>query len=157
MANAAQLEEMYGATLREEQYNKLSIRKLSQALLEFNPPVHATDQVCKTWISKYRIFGDCVRIDSVEALEAQYGEAIRACPREQRKTPYVLCNHALRNMQPQKVIVDNAIAFGWLKKYDSSYVTLKHVQNAGHLETWYGARIRDQDPERSMGAEELSS
>ena len=86
VANASQLEEMYGATLRQEQYNKLSIRKLSQALLTFTPPVHATDQVCKTWIEKYRIFGDEARIDSVEALETQYGEAIRACPREQRKT-----------------------------------------------------------------------
>ena len=91
-------------------------RNLHNALKALDPPVHATDQVCKTWISKYRILEGSVRIESVEALEEQYGDAIRARPREERKTAYVLCNSALAKLQPQRVIVDDAIATQWLKR-----------------------------------------
>ena len=53
------------------------------------------------------------------------------------------------------MLVSDAVAKAWLVKY-GGLVQLKHVQSAGHLENWYGERIRGDAAARGLSAKDLS-
>ena len=84
-----------------------------------------------------------VSISSATELEEQHGSAIRHLGFEYN-TAFKLCG-ALRRLDPPLYVPDR-VAAAWLLEY-SSKETLVKVQNAGHLETWYGERIRKDMPE----------
>ena len=105
--------------------------------------IQASHQACKTWWGKYRVVPGKVSISSAKELEEQHGSAIRHLGIEYN-TAFKLCG-ALRQLDPPLYVPDR-VATAWLLQY-SSKETLVKVQNAGHLETWYGERIRKDMPE----------
>ena len=80
-----------------------------------------------------------MRVKSTEELEAVYGDDIRHLGRE-HPTAYLLCQ-ALRKLDPL-VLVSDAIAGRWLREHGGINVQSK-VDNAAHLELYWGARIRE--------------
>ena len=105
--------------------------------------IEVSHQACKTWWGKYRVVPGKVSISSAKELEEQHGSAIRHLGIEYN-TAFKLCG-ALRQLDPPLYVPDR-VATAWLLQY-SSKETLVQVQNAGHLETWYGERIRKDMPE----------
>lgn len=150
---AASLEAQYGAELRAEPFAGLSPYLLEKKQKERIPPVHATQGVLRKWVQDYRKAG--VSIESVESLEQQYGDTIRARPWEERKSAFKLMNFVLAKLQPS-VSISEPIAKAWLKLH-GGLVELKLVQSAGHLEMWCGARIREDAEARSLGSEALAA
>lgn len=67
-------------------------------------------------------------------------------------TAYKLCK-ALRDKDPP-VYVSDGIAKQWLLRFHGE---LQYVDNAGHLETLYGERIRANAPQEHLAADALSS
>jgi len=149
---AASLEAQYGEELRGESFAGLSAYKLKKKLRDRVPPLYVSQGVLVKWIQDYRRIG--LSIESVESLEQQYGDTIRAQPWEKRQTAFKLMNHILPKLQPP-VSISVPIADTWLKQH-GGVLELKRVENAKHLETWYGARIREDPEARAMGSEALS-
>ena len=105
--------------------------------------IEVSHQACKLWWCKYRVVPGQVSISSAKELEEQHGSAIRHLGMEYN-TAFKLCG-ALRKLDPPLYVSDK-VASTWLLQYSSKDTVVK-VQNAGHLETWYGERIRADMPE----------
>ena len=80
-----------------------------------------------------------VRVESAEELEAVWGDRIRHLGQE-HPTAYLLCQALAKLETP--VRVSDAIARKWLRQYCGITVRSK-IENAGHLELDWGARIRE--------------
>ena len=139
-------ERQYGAMLRRPPLSDItSARNLHRALQAKG--IVVTEGVVKQWLLKYRT-GDAAAtgsgsIKSAIDLHEAYGAELQALPLE-KKTRYLLCK-TLRERDPPVIITD-AVAKQWLSKY-AGKDDLVQVNNAGQLETWYGARIRDELPD----------
>ena len=80
-----------------------------------------------------------VRVKSTEELEAVWGDRIRHLGQE-HPTAYLLCQALAKLDTP--VRVSDAIARKWLRHYCGITVRTR-IDNAGHLELDWGARIRE--------------
>ena len=140
--SAKALDEQYGPELsRPPLADCGSPYYLHQALVAKG--IQVSHSACKLWWDKYRVVPGKVSISSATELEEQHGSAIRHLGIEYN-TALKLCG-ALRQLDPSLYVSDK-VAKTWLLQY-SSKETLVKVQNAGHLETWYGERIRTDMPE----------
>ena len=80
-----------------------------------------------------------VRVESAEELEAVWGDRIRHLGQE-HPTAYLLCQALAKLETP--VRVSDAIARKWLRQYCGITVRTQ-IDNPGHLELDWGARIRE--------------
>ena len=151
---ALQLEAKYGAELaRPPLSDASSPYRLRAALAARKPPVDISEQLAKTWFKKYRLPDGALRVNSATDLEDQYGESIRHLSHEY-PTGYKL-SEALRQRTPP-LYVTRPICETWLNKYKGS-VAVTNVDNAGHLELLWGARIRSDSAANALGADALSN
>ena len=88
-------------------------------------------------------------IDSADLLEAEYGDGIRHLALE-HKTGYLLSNALSRRQTPLEV--SRKVCTTWLAKHKPSG-EFTYVKTPGHLELWYGDRIRSMEPEPASGDE----
>ena len=88
-------------------------------------------------------------IDSADLLEAEYGDGIRHLALE-HKTGYLLSNALSRRQTPLEV--SRKVCTTWLAKHKPSG-EFTYVKTSGHLELWYGDRIRSMEPEPASGDE----
>ena len=140
--SAKALDKQYGPELsRPPLADCTSEYYLHQALVAKG--IQVSLSACKLWWRKYRVMPGQVSIASAAELEEKYGTAIRHLG-IQYDTAFKLCG-ALRQLDPPLYVSDK-VAMTWLRLY-SSKETIVKVQNAGHLETWYGERIRADMPE----------
>jgi len=77
-------------------------------------------------------------VETAQALEEGYGEAARELAVGEQSA-YRLCV-AFRRRTP-KVFMSDSVAKAWLAKYGGASA-LREVLAAGHLELWYGDRLR---------------
>ena len=75
-------------------------------------------------------------------LEERYGDSIRHLALEY-PTAFKLCS-ALRKREPPLCVTDKT-ARVWLQEH-ARHCDLQYIENAGHLETLYGERIRSDAP-----------
>ena len=94
------------------------------------------------WWGKYNIPAGARTASSALELEERYGDGIRHLSVEYR-TAFKLCK-ALREQDPPLCVTDK-VATVWLQKY-AHRGEVRYVQNAGHLETLFGERIRSEAP-----------
>ena len=111
-----------------------------------------TYPACRTWFSKYRLPAGAARVCTAAELEAQYGDVVRA-ELGDSATPYRICG-ALRSKTPP-LYVSEPVLKAWLREYGGQ-PALAQVNSAGHLEVWYGDRIRADAAARAMDADALS-
>ena len=150
--SAKALDEQYGPELsRPPLADCGSAYYLHQALRAKG--IEVSHSACKVWWRQYRVVPGKVSISSATELEEQHGSAIRHLGIE-CNTAFKLCG-ALRQLNPP-LYVSNPVAATWLLQY-SSKETLVKVQNAGHLETWYGERLRAEMPEGTTDGARLAS
>ena len=91
---------------------------------------------------KYKVPEGAQTVSSALDLEERYGDTIRHLGLEY-PTAYKFCR-ALREMEIP-VCISNSTAQVWLQKY-ARHGEVRSVQNAGHLETLCGDRIRSDGP-----------
>ena len=143
------LQRQYGQELAAEPYMDITTcRKLRRALEEQQPQVMATDAVCTSWLQLYRTPAGAVRITSVSKLEEEYGRVVREEVASVRSSEHKLCG-ALRARRPSLLIIGKVVR-NWLDKFGDQ-CALKPVHVAGHLELWYGDRIRAEAPGMTAG------
>ena len=127
-------------------YLDLSPFRLVGALAEQR--IIVTHQVARTWASKYRTPAGGVRVETAEALEEGYGDAARQLAVGELSA-YKLCG-AFRRRTP-RVFMSDSVAKAWLAKYGGANA-LREVLVAGHLELWYGDRLRAEYQGAGAGA-----
>ena len=113
---------------------------------------HGSTGILKTWFQKYRLPAGATRIATAEELQNTYGDEIKTLHR-QYQSDYTLCK-ALEQRKPPLYVTKNVMT-GWLKKYGGQ-ASIKNVDNAGHLELYYGQRIRDDATAKALDAEALA-
>ena len=113
---------------------------LHAALTRRSPPISVSYAAVRQWWGKYRVTPGGISLDSVEALEQQYGDDIRHIAQE-HNTAFKLCK-ALRSRDPP-VFVSDAVAKHWLRRYARSSAKA-YVDSVGHLEQYYGDILRAQ-------------
>ena len=104
--------------------------------------IKVTAAVVKVWWTKYKCQGNAKRIENAQMLEEQHCVLVAEVARE-HPTAYRL-SRALREHDPY-VYISDGVAKQWLSKY-GGHGGLQYVQNAGHLESWHGNRIREARP-----------
>ena len=114
---------------------------LHAALVGMSPPITVTYATVRTWWSKYKLAIGTTSVATAQALEDQHGDSIRHLTVD-NATAYKLCK-ALRERSPP-LFVSDGVAKQWLSKFGGQS-DLKYVNSAGHLELWYGDRIRASD------------
>ena len=138
MRTSDALHAKYGAELvRPPLLDVASPHLLRKALAKRAPPVHVTEQVCRSWFSRYRVPATGVSVTNLQELEDGYGDAIRLVA-SQHPTAYRLAK-ALRGWNPPLCITE-PLCKRWLETYSRG---LTYVHSAGHLELLYGQRIRE--------------
>ena len=148
-ADALQLE--YGTELAEGPLSQCtSAHYLHKALTEKG--IDITIGAVKQWWTNHRLPPGAMRIQTANDLQEQHGSSIAHLVAE-HGTPYKLCK-ALLKLDPP-LFVTNEVAKQWLLKY-AGHENLTTVHNAGHLETWYGDRIRAEMPEGTVAGGDLA-
>lgn len=143
---AAELQRLHGGMLATAPYVDLKERRLVKALAEQG--ILITDAVARMWASKYRTPVGAERMESADELEERYGEDARRLVSGDM-TAYKLCV-AFRRRSP-KVFLSDSVAKAWLAKY-GGVSAVHEVLTAGHIELWYGDRIRAEYHGANAGA-----
>ena len=152
--SALELEAKYGSELGRPPLSEASSPyRLRIALAARNPSIKVSEQLVKTWYTKYRVPADAEKLPNATVLEDKYGESIRHMVHEY-PTGYKL-SEALRQRTPP-LYVTRQICDTWLSKYRGA-VAVTNVDNAGHLELLYGDRIRGDSAAKVLGADALCS
>ena len=133
---AAELQRLHGDLLATAPYVDLSPYRLVKALAEQG--IIITEPVARTWAGKYRTPVGAERMESADELEERYGTDARQLVSGDM-TAYKLCV-AFRRRSP-KVCMSDSVAKAWLAKH-GGVAAVQEVLTAGHLELWYGARVR---------------
>ena len=140
---ASQLQEQYGDVLASAPFRDCaSAYLLQRALASRQPPVEVSLGAVTVWWGSYRVPEGAVTVASAQELEETYGDSIRHVGLE-HPTAYKL-RKALRQRAPP-LCITNKTAEAWLKTY-ARQCELQSIENAGHLETLYGERIRSDAP-----------
>ena len=141
--SASELQVLHGELLGTPPYSDaVCADTLYSALVNRQPPIAVTVKTVRYWWSKYRLPEGAETVCSSEELEERYGDVIRHLALEY-PTAYKLCK-ALRARDPP-LCITNKVAEVWLRKY-ARHGELRYVENAGHLETLCGERIRADAP-----------
>ena len=117
-------------------YVDLSPYRLVKALAEQG--IIITEPLARMWASQYRTPAGAERVESADELEERYGADARQLL-EGDMTAYKLCV-AFRK-RSFKVFMSDSVAKAWLAKY-GGVAAVQQVLTAGHMELWYGARVR---------------
>ena len=133
---AAELQRLHGGLLATAPYVDLSPYRLVKALAEQG--IIITEPLARMWASKYRTPAGAERMESADELEERYGDDARRLVAGDM-TAYKLCV-AFRRRSP-KVFMSDSVAKAWLAKY-GGVAAVQQVLTAGHMELWYGARVR---------------
>ena len=140
---ASELQEQYGEVLASAPFRDCpSAYLLQRALASRQPPVEVSLGAVTVWWGHYRVPEGAVTVGSAQELEETYGNSIRHVGLE-HPTAYKFCT-ALRQRAPP-LCISNKTAEVWLKTY-AWQCELQYIENAGHLETLYGERIRADAP-----------
>jgi len=113
---------------------------------------HGTNGILKTWFQKYRLPPGAIRISSAADLEETYGIEVKQLQREYQ-TDYKLCR-ALEQRKPP-LYATKDIMKSWLNKYGGE-TEVRNIDSAGHLELWYGQRIRNDAAAQVLEGEALA-
>ena len=133
---AAELQRLHGGLLATAPYVDLSPYRLVKALAEQG--IIITEPLARMWASKYRTPAGAERVESADELEERYGADARELVAGDM-TAYKLCV-AFRK-RSFKVSMSDSVAKAWLAKY-GGVAAVQEVLTAGHMELWYGARVR---------------
>ena len=140
---ARELQEQYGDVLASAPFRDCSSPVfLHGALASRDPLVEVSIGAVRMWWDKYKLPEGAETVTSAQDLEHRFGDGIRHLAREY-PTSFKLCK-ALRKREPPLCITD-AIARVWLQQY-ARHGELQYIENAGHLETLFGERIRSDAP-----------
>ena len=102
------------------------------------PPIVVSSAAVKVWWGKHKVMAGTEGIQSAKRLEELHGDSIRPIALE-HNSAYKLCR-VLSQRQPP-IFVTDGVAKQWLRQFGPSG-QLKYIDNAGHLESEYGERIR---------------
>ena len=134
---AKDLQAKYGQLLQQPPFSDCGTAYLlHEALTKRKPPIAVKYSAVRIWWDKHRVSGGQKSVQNAKELEEKYGDILRPLAVE-NNTAYKLCD-ALKKRDPP-LYVSDGVARQWLQKY---YGPLQNVDNAGHLETLYGERIR---------------
>ena len=140
--SAKELQEQYGDVLAQPPLSDSpSPYLLHQALTTRQPPIPVSYAAVRTWYGKYRVAPGAQSVATAKDLEEKYGHSIRHLA-VQNNTPYKLCK-ALRLLDPP-LHVQDSVAKTWLRQY--ALGEIMYLESAGHLESLYGASIREHGP-----------
>ncbi len=149
---AAQLQGWYGTQLAEAPLAAAtSPYLLHQALVRTYPTLKVSHGCVKNWWQKYKVVDPAHQVSTVEELEEKHGSRIRPLATE-NNTYFKLCR-ALRDLDPP-VYIGDKVAENWLRRH-GPHGDLTYVDSAGHLETSYGQRIREDGPGNDVTSEVL--
>ena len=102
------------------------------------PPIVVSHAAVKVWWGKYKVMAGAEGIQSAKQLEELHGDSIRPIALE-HNSACKLCR-VLSQRQPP-IFVSDGVAKQWLRQFGPSG-QLKYIDNAVHLESEYGERIR---------------
>ena len=140
---ALDLQEQYGDVLTSAPFRDCASPFLLRgALASRDPPVEVSLGVVTMWWTKYKLPEGAVTVTSAQDLEQRFGDSIRHLALEY-PTAFKLCK-ALRSRVPPLCISD-MVARVWLQQH-ARHGEVQQVENAGHLETLFGERIRSDAP-----------
>ena len=139
------LEEQYGDVLRQAPYSACSSAYLLHAAVTRDLNLSVTYATVRYWFDKYRTRGELSAESAADANE-RYGDLLQSLAAD-NSTAYRLCK-ALRERTPPVYLTDE-VAKQWLAAYRGY---LDRIENAGHLETQYGDRIRAHLANHSLDA-----
>jgi hypothetical protein len=145
--SAKDLQDRYGEMLQELPYcNAASEYYLHKALTSRRPPLRITLAVVKQWWKKYKVLGGEQSVRNAQELDDQYGDIVRELAAESG-TPFTLARALRERAEP--LYVPDGILRQWFQKFQGD---LKSVYSAGHLEGFYGHRIRADAPQEDVTA-----
>ena len=148
--NAQQLEQQYGALLRQSPLSECpSAYLLHRAVASRTPPIDVSAGAVREWWNTYKAGQVEHTVSSAKALEEQYGDRAKALA--VNNTSGYLLVRALRGGQPP-VYISDGVARQWLKQY----FNLSQIDNAGHLESRYGEPLREHIKQHPLDATGVS-
>jgi len=139
------LEDGYGSTLRTPPYSACTSAYLLHAAITRDLGIDVTYATVRYWYDKYRFHGELSARSAAEAND-KYGEILQALSVD-NSTAYKLCK-ALRERTPPVYLTDR-VSKQWLFACRGY---MDRIENAGHLETQYGDRIRSHLANHSLDA-----
>ena len=115
VTSAAELEELYGDTIRHYAVEYPTAFKLCKVLRERSPPICISDRSAKDWLRSYGGQAVIEKVNSAGHLEMGYGDRIRA--HTQFNSPDALASWLLTEV---KVSAPTRVCQHWLTKDWSS-------------------------------------